>query len=171
MSATPPVPRRRLLGLGALGAALLGGGSLAVALRSLWPRKVTDIGAQVPACHLADLLPGQLNASQLSAHGFWVQRRARDGAYVALSSRCPHLGCRLRRDQSDGRFRCACHASRFDPDGAVLRGPARRSMERLHITLREDSWLLVNPRRPLRKERGQWSGPGAMVLATGSKAR
>ena len=169
MSESSKVPRRRLLGLGtALGTALLGGGSLAMALRSFWPRSVEDAGALVRSCRAADLLPGQADASQLTTHGFWVVRQAHDGAYVALSARCPHMGCRLRRDQSSGRFRCACHASHFAPDGAVLRGPARRSMERLHISLSADGWLLVDRTRRIKEERGQRRQPGAQVEAPAS---
>jgi nitrite reductase/ring-hydroxylating ferredoxin subunit len=46
--------------------------------------------------------------------------------FGALSARCTHLGCVLRRT-ADG-FACPCHGARFDANGQVISGPARRSL-------------------------------------------
>lgn len=48
-----------------------------------------------------------------------------DGTVHLCSSRCSHLGCELRFNDSERSWDCPCHGSRFDPvDGAVLEGPA-----------------------------------------------
>ena len=40
--------------------------------------------------------------------------------------RCPHMGCRLVRNQSTRLWECPCHGSRFDDIGHVLNAPAVR---------------------------------------------
>lgn len=55
------------------------------------------------------------------------------GPQAALLARCTHLGCRLAVSGQGDRLECACHGSRFAPDGAVLRGPARHPLRRLEV--------------------------------------
>lgn len=47
-----------------------------------------------------------------------------------FSSACPHLGCRINRVE-DGQIVCPCHGSRFDLQGSLLHGPARRGLQTL----------------------------------------
>jgi Rieske Fe-S protein len=58
--------------------------------------------------------------------------RRRDGAsddaptvddFLALSSVCPHLGCRVQWEPHNDRFFCPCHNGVFDPDGQPVSGP------------------------------------------------
>ena len=53
--------------------------------------------------------------------------------FVILSSLCPHLGCAPQWDETltPARFKCPCHGSQFDIDGAHLAGPAPRGMDPL----------------------------------------
>lgn len=53
-----------------------------------------------------------------------------DGVQV-LSAVCPHLGCEVPWNASEGKFMCPCHGSQFAPDGSLLRGPALRGMDTL----------------------------------------
>lgn len=55
------------------------------------------------------------------------------GRLHALSSRCPHLGCRVDRVDG-GELVCPCHGSRFALDGAVRRGPATQGLQELRWT-------------------------------------
>ncbi len=48
---------------------------------------------------------------------------------LALSQKCPHLGCRVPFCDSSGRFECACHGSVFDLGGEWIQGPAPRGMD------------------------------------------
>jgi nitrite reductase/ring-hydroxylating ferredoxin subunit len=59
--------------------------------------------------------------------------------YTALSLTCPHLGCTV-EEKPDGLI-CPCHGSRFDADGAVLRGPARQALRSLRVEIIEDGQL------------------------------
>ena len=47
-----------------------------------------------------------------------------DGKEHIVSNICPHLKCFLTFNEVDKTWDCPCHASRFDIDGNVLRGPA-----------------------------------------------
>lgn len=60
-----------------------------------------------------------------------------EGAFRALSSRCPHLGCQVRASR---RFlRCPCHGSTFRPDGSVVRGPATTGLTAYAVHATEDA--------------------------------
>jgi glycine/D-amino acid oxidase-like deaminating enzyme/nitrite reductase/ring-hydroxylating ferredoxin subunit len=51
------------------------------------------------------------------------------GVLHAVSLRCTHLGCLTKWNDAERSWDCPCHGSRFDPDGAVLAGPAVRPLE------------------------------------------
>lgn len=79
--------------------------------------------------------------------GFFLVRR--DGEVIALSSVCTHKGCKVRA-QADRSYLCKCHGSRFDPEGKVLKGPAKRELPRLKVALDERRHVLVRlpPSKP-----------------------
>ena len=54
-----------------------------------------------------------------------ARRAAGDGieSFVALSSTCPHLGCRVHWEPWADRFFCPCHNGVFAPDGSPVSGP------------------------------------------------
>ncbi|MFQ5717837.1 MAG: ubiquinol-cytochrome c reductase iron-sulfur subunit [Nitrospinales bacterium] len=43
--------------------------------------------------------------------------------FIALSSKCTHLGCRVHWRKEQKIFFCPCHQGVFDAKGAVLSGP------------------------------------------------
>jgi Rieske Fe-S protein len=43
--------------------------------------------------------------------------------FLALSSVCPHLGCRVHWESQNDRFYCPCHLGAFDPEGRPIAGP------------------------------------------------
>jgi Rieske Fe-S protein len=55
------------------------------------------------------------------------------GGYSAVNAICTHLGCTVGYDGSRGVIVCPCHDSRFATDGAVIQGPATRSLERFDV--------------------------------------
>lgn len=40
------------------------------------------------------------------------------------AKRCPHLGCRLKRNSAEHSWDCPCHGSRFTSEGGLLDNPA-----------------------------------------------
>jgi len=53
-------------------------------------------------------------------------------ALTALSSRCPHLGCRIGRVVAD-ELVCPCHGSRFNLSGKLVAGPAAKDLRVLSV--------------------------------------
>jgi glycine/D-amino acid oxidase-like deaminating enzyme/nitrite reductase/ring-hydroxylating ferredoxin subunit len=56
--------------------------------------------------------------------------RSEDGALVAVSATCTHLGCIVSWNTAEKTWDCPCHGSRFDTDGRVVQGPAVKDLER-----------------------------------------
>jgi menaquinol-cytochrome c reductase iron-sulfur subunit len=52
--------------------------------------------------------------------------------YVAMSTRCAHLGCPVRYIQASQKFVCPCHGGIYDNTGAVLGGPPVRPLDRFY---------------------------------------
>jgi isorenieratene synthase len=57
-----------------------------------------------------------------------------------MSLTCPHQGCTV-RPATGGGFVCPCHGARFDAEGRVSSGPARRDLQRYRIEGREGDRL------------------------------
>ena len=56
--------------------------------------------------------------------------RNSDIPYVAISTRCAHLGCPVRYYQAPKRFVCPCHGGIYDFQGKVAGGPPVRPLDR-----------------------------------------
>jgi 3-phenylpropionate/trans-cinnamate dioxygenase ferredoxin reductase subunit len=56
--------------------------------------------------------------------------REETGELQALSPICTHLRCVVEFNDAEKTWDCPCHGSRFDTAGQVIRGPARRPLER-----------------------------------------
>jgi len=60
-----------------------------------------------------------------------------DGEIVALSEKCPHLGCRVPFCETSGQFECPCHGSVFNRLGEYREGPTPRGMDRHPVRIEE----------------------------------
>ncbi len=60
----------------------------------------------------------------------------------AVSAICTHLGCTILRTM-DG-FECPCHGSCYTDEGAVLSGPAPRSLSWYKVEKTPDEMILVD---------------------------
>ena len=65
--------------------------------------------------------------------------------YVAISTRCTHLGCPVRYVHASARFICPCHGGVYGADGAVVGGPPVRPLDRFETAV-EEGRVLVGPR-------------------------
>lgn len=87
-----------------------------------------------------------------------------DNQTLALSQKCPHLGCRVPYCQSSGRFECPCHGSKFTRSGQYVTGPAPRGMDRYPTKVGEDGLLYIDTGS---KITGPAPGSGPVAEATG----
>jgi menaquinol-cytochrome c reductase iron-sulfur subunit len=72
-------------------------------------------------------------------------RRKLPQPYVAISTRCTHLGCPVRYVQASERFICPCHGGIYDFQGKVAGGPPVRPLDRFETKV-ERGQVLVGPR-------------------------
>jgi menaquinol-cytochrome c reductase iron-sulfur subunit len=71
--------------------------------------------------------------------------RDSDLPYVALTTRCAHLGCPVRYYPVAERFICPCHGGVYDFQGKVVTGPPVRPLDRF-ATKVENGRVLVGDR-------------------------
>jgi menaquinol-cytochrome c reductase iron-sulfur subunit len=84
----------------------------------------------------------------------YVRKRNRDidtepedkyNQYVALSSRCMHLGCPVRFVAAAERFICPCHGGVYDFRGMVAGGPPVRPLDRFYTRV-VGNYVQLGPR-------------------------
>ncbi len=70
-----------------------------------------------------------------------------EDGFVAITTRCAHLGCPVRYVQSAGNFICPCHGGVYDFDGKVIGGPPVRPLDRFQTRTSADGRQVeVGPR-------------------------
>lgn len=68
-----------------------------------------------------------------------------DDRFIAISTRCMHLGCPVRYVDASQRFICPCHGGVYDFRGKVSGGPPVRPLDRFYTRVREGR-VEVGPR-------------------------
>ncbi len=78
--------------------------------------------------------------------------------WIALSSRCMHLGCPVRFVAAAARFSCPCHGGLYDFRGLVAGGPPVRPLDRFYTRLNTSSGLVeLGPRYSVNSELRRFS--------------
>ena len=78
--------------------------------------------------------------------------------FVALSSRCMHLGCPVRYVVAAQRFICPCHGGVYDFRGMVAGGPPVRPLDRFYTRLNQSTGLVeIGPRYSVNSELARFS--------------
>lgn len=94
-----------------------------------WGMTSSMVAAQL----LSDLLRGQSNpyAPVFSPQRSMLKFQLAVNGLAAVGNlltpsrkRCPHLGCALKWNQTEGSWDCPCHGSRFNKDGLLIDNPA-----------------------------------------------
>ena len=78
--------------------------------------------------------------------------------WVALSSRCMHLGCPVRFVDAAQRFICPCHGGVYDFRGMVAGGPPVRPLDRFYTRLNANTGNVeIGPRYSVNSELERFS--------------
>ena len=88
--------------------------------------------------------------------------------YVAISTRCMHLGCPVRFVEASSRFICPCHGGVYDFEGKVSDGPPVRPLDRFYTRVRNGE-VEIGPRYSLNSELKRFSprDPGQPIDGVG----
>jgi Rieske Fe-S protein len=76
--------------------------------------------------------------------------------FIAISSRCMHLGCPVRFTPAAGRFICPCHGGVYDFRGMRTGGPPVRPLDRFYTRLK-DGLVEIGPRYSVNSELQRFS--------------
>jgi menaquinol-cytochrome c reductase iron-sulfur subunit len=100
-----------------------------------------------------------------------TQPRDEYNAYIAISTRCMHLGCPVRYVAASERFICPCHGGVYDKQGKVNGGPPVRPLDRFYTRVRE-GLVEIGPRFSLNSELHRFSPrePGQALDGIGQYA-
>jgi nitrite reductase/ring-hydroxylating ferredoxin subunit len=86
-------------------------------------------------CTVDALKPGEALDFTTPAGAKIVIARQGEGSdaesFLALSSVCPHLGCRVHWESQNDRFFCPCHNGAFDKSGGPIAGPPQAANQSL----------------------------------------
>ncbi len=74
-----------------------------------------------------------------------------DNQFIAVSTRCMHLGCPVRYVDASKRFICPCHGGVYDFRGKVSGGPPVRPLDRFYTRVR-NGLVEVGPRYSVNSE-------------------
>jgi menaquinol-cytochrome c reductase iron-sulfur subunit len=87
-----------------------------------------------------------------------TEREDQYNHWIALSSRCMHLGCPVRFVQAAARFICPCHGGVYDFRGLVAGGPPVRPLDRFYTRLNSSTGLVeIGPRYSVNSELHRFS--------------
>lgn len=70
-------------------------------------------------------------------------RKAKEDSYRAVLLECTHKQCTV--NPAGNRLACPCHGSRYDTEGNVLEGPARRNLFTYRVTTDSDHIYIELP--------------------------
>lgn len=66
-------------------------------------------------------------------------------SYKAFLNKCTHMGGQVAYMHKDGFMQCASHGSRFDTQGQVVKGPAKKPLTELKTSLDKDMLTVYLP--------------------------
>jgi Rieske Fe-S protein len=127
--------------------ALIGGGlSALLGAFAFGSRTRASGGRWIRAGTTSDLKPDEPVARVLAVSRVdgWYRERSRETVFLvwdgdrtirALSATCTHLGCQVRWEAKDKKFRCPCHGGVYAADGRVLEGPPPRPLDTIEARI------------------------------------
>jgi cytochrome b6-f complex iron-sulfur subunit len=92
----------------------------------------------------------EANSITAFVRGRFYLARLEDGGFLALSSKCTHLGCTVPWVEKEMKFACPCHGSAFDITGNVIHSPAPRPLDIYPIVIENDV-VKVDTSKPIKR--------------------
>lgn len=148
-----PADRRSFLSLVAMTLGLAGGYGMfaGLAARFLYPARPPDKRWMYVA-GLNDIAHGgSILFAAPSGQTISVTRLESRGAvedFIALSSICPHLGCKVHWETQNTRFFCPCHNGAFNAEGISTAGPpfdAHQNLARFPLKIENGNLFIEVP--------------------------
>ena len=93
----------------------------------------------------------EVNSVTAFIRGRFYLARLEDGGFLALSSKCTHLGCTVPWVGKEMKFACPCHGSAYDIAGAVINPPAPRPLDIYPISI-ENNVVKVDTTKPIKRD-------------------
>jgi cytochrome b6-f complex iron-sulfur subunit len=141
------LPRRAFvrLGVGAVGAGYAAAIGYPIYAYLATPAQRAAAAAAVTQTQLdgADKLPsGSAMMFRFGAKPALLIHHA-DGAWVAMSAVCTHLGCTVQYEAPENRIFCACHGGVYDArTGANVSGPPPKPLSQFGVEVRDGSIVI-----------------------------
>jgi len=79
------------------------------------------------------------------------EKRDEYNGFIAISTRCMHLGCPVRYVPASSRFICPCHGGVYDKEGKQTGGPPVRPLDRFYTRVR-NGLVEIGPRFSVNSE-------------------
>jgi Rieske Fe-S protein len=122
-------------------------GFLAPALAYLFPNKNFAANSNELVDTQGDNISGNAISEGSFAGGMLAGKPVmvfrRQGALVAFSTVCTHLGCTVSYNRGEKIFQCPCHGGEYDEEGTVIDGPPPAPLERLNVK-EEDGKIILS---------------------------
>ena len=81
---------------------------------------------------LTELAAGEAKLVKYEGDTLAVYKDDRNGVH-AVNSACTHIKCNVSWNSTEQSWDCPCHGSRFNADGELLTGPARKDLEKISV--------------------------------------
>ncbi len=148
----PEKTRRKFLswlwiGLGILALIEFAGVVIAYLRPGKRQKKSAESGAIIEAGRVESF---PLNSVTAFVRGKLYLSRMGDGAFLADSRKCTHLGCTVPWLDKEKRFACPCHGSVFDISGEVINPPAPRALDIYHLFI-ENQMVKVDTGKQIKR--------------------
>lgn len=92
-------------------------------------------GGTITAGPIENFQPGTV--TEFIEGNFYLVR-SDDGGFLAVSRRCPHLGCTVSWVDDKEKFYCPCHASSFDVYGEYQNDLISRSLDTFPVSFNDE---------------------------------
>lgn len=97
-----------------------------------YPKRFVEGRLQKSTMAQTDLKPGDGAIVDIDGKQVAVYQKS-EKEQITLSPVCTHLGCIVGWNKSDKTWDCPCHGSRYEADGTVKRGPAKKNLNKVTV--------------------------------------